>query len=201
MYGTPLPHITTSTDRYGFVNENQIRAGAGITLFLALYSFISILFFGSYTIPLILMTVLWIDFVIKVFHGPKYSISLYIASFFVRKTYWVGAMQKRFAWSIGLILSSIAFGCVLVTSGFLNYFGIASELYAFVQTLPVPNGLAVAPTLPIAVCAICIVFMTLESVFGYCVGCKMYAFFVRHEIMRAIPNQNCANGVCEIRVS
>jgi hypothetical protein len=86
---------------------------------------------------------------------------------------------------------------VLVTSGFLNYFGIGGELYAFIQTLPVPAGLAVAPTLPIFVCLICIIFMALESLFGICAGCYLYAFLVKKGLMKERPNQNCPNGVCE----
>jgi hypothetical protein len=97
VYGTKLPNISSHRDFYGFINENQVRLSAGLTLALAIYSFISILFFASYSIPLVFMFFIWLDFVLKVFIGPKASIFLFLVKPFVKKVYWVGTFQKRFA--------------------------------------------------------------------------------------------------------
>jgi hypothetical protein len=201
MYGTPLPHITQPGDRYGFVNEYQVRIAAGITLALGLYSFISIAFFAAYTAPLLFMSLLWVDFAIRVFAGPQHSPILALAAPLARRffptAYWVGSVQKRFAWSLGLVLITIALGCVLVTSGTLASFGIGTALYAFIQTLPHGPYMAVPFTLPMLVCVICIIFMALESLAGYCVGCHMYKFLTRKGLMRTIPHQTCTNGICQ----
>lgn len=198
MYGTTLPHISEPGDRYGFVNEYEVRAAAGVMLGAAVWSFVSILFFAAYAVPLVLMSLMWVDFVLRVFVGPGASLSMRVVQPFVKRTYWVGAFQKRFAWGMGLVLSSITLVCVLITSGLLNHFGIWSEVYAMSRALPVLPGLAVAITPPIIICVLCIVFMALEAFAGYCVGCHIYAFLVRRGWMSKRKNQTCANGVCEI---
>lgn len=198
MYGTPVEMISQSSDKYGFVNEHVVRMSTAIALVLGVYSFISIVFFGQFDLPMICIGLIWVDFLLKVVFGPQYSIFGKIAEFFVKDTYWVGAMQKRFAWSIGLFLSTFAFACTLIVSGFLaNTFGVTTEIYAMVQTIPIISPMKVPFTPPLLACLICIIFMTLEAVFGYCVGCAIYAKLVKWGIMKKIPNQTCANGVCE----
>ncbi len=198
MYGKPLENISQASDKYGFINEYEVRASTALALVLGIYSFCSIVFFGAFTIPMILIGLIWIDFILKVFLKPEYSIFGSIVKHFVSSQYMVGAMQKRFAWSIGLFLSTFAFFCILIVSGFLPQFGIATEIYATVQTIPLLPYMAVPITPPLIACVLCIIFMILESVFGYCVGCRIYAALVRWGIMKKIPNQTCAGGVCEL---
>lgn len=199
MYGYFLPQTNKENDKYGFVNEYEIRISTALSLVLGVYSFVSILFFGMFDLPMIFIGILWIDFFLKVFFGPQYSIFGSIVRPFIKKTYWVGAVQKRFAWGIGLFLSTFAFFCILIVSGFLSHhFGVTTEIYQMVQTIPKPAGLAVPISPPLIACVLCIIFMTLESVFGYCVGCRIYAFLVRRGILKQIPGQNCANGVCKM---
>lgn len=199
MYGIPLENITTSTDKYGFVNEYEVRASTGVSLVMGIYSFISIVFFGAFDLPMIFMALIWIDFVLKVFISPEYSLFGSIVRPFIGSYQWIGSVQKRFAWSIGLFLSTFAFLCTLIISGFLPSLGFATDVYAMVQTIPVVAPMAVPFTPPLLACLLCIIFMTLESVFGYCVGCRIYAALVRWGIMKKIPNQTCVNGVCEIQ--
>ena len=57
-----------------------------------------------------------IDLSIRVFINPKYSPSIIIGRIIVRnqKPEYVGAPQKRFAWKIGLIFSSIIFTSLVI---------------------------------------------------------------------------------------
>lgn len=198
MYGLFVENISKENDKYGFFNEYAVRLSTGFALVLAIYSFISILFFGMFNIPMIFIGLIWLDFLIKVFVNPLYSPFLLLANLFIKKTYYVGAVQKRFAWSIGVFLSTFAFLCILIISGVLVQWNICVPLYEMVQALPVPNGLAVPITPPLVACIICIFFMILESVFGYCVGCKIYQKLVQWKVLKEIKGQNCVGGVCKI---
>lgn len=200
MYGFHVPPLSQESDKYGFVNEHNIRISTGIALAMGMYSFVSIVFFGAFDLPMIFIGLIWLDFLLKVFGGPQYSIFGNVVKAFCRErsTYWVGAVQKRFAWSIGLFLSTFAFLCILIISGFLPSFGIGVTPYEIVQAMEVPSGMAVPFSLPLVLCLVCIVFMTLESIFGYCVGCKIYALLVKWGVFKEIPGQNCPGGVCKI---
>ncbi len=55
----------------------------------------------------------------------------------------------------------------------------------------------VVPFTPLLVaCAICIIFMFLESVIGYCVGYKIYLVLIKKGIIKKVEGQNCANWIC-----
>ncbi|MBP9779162.1 hypothetical protein KBD33_00895, partial [Candidatus Gracilibacteria bacterium] len=73
MYGTFVPKISQKDDEYGFVNEHEIRIATGVTLVLGLFSLFLVLFRAEYTIPLYLVSLIFLDFCIKVFISPKYS--------------------------------------------------------------------------------------------------------------------------------
>lgn len=198
MYGTFLENTNTTDDTYGFVNENEIRLATFFALILAVYSFTSVVVFGLFTLPIFFIGIIWLDFLLKVIWGPEKSIFGNIAAKCITKKNWVGAVQKRFAWSIGLFLSTFAFLCILIISGFLPSYGVCTPVFEAYNELSTPSYLAVPITAPIVACALCIIFMTLESVFGYCVGCKIYAQLVQWKWMKMIPNQNCPGGICKL---
>jgi hypothetical protein len=91
-----------------------------------------------------------VDFFIRIFINPNYSPSLIIGRFFVQnqKPEYVGAKQKRFAWSIGFVLSVIMFLIIVV-------FEIMTPI-------------------KIAICLLCIAFLFSETAFGICIGCIIY---------------------------
>lgn len=198
MYGKFVPGVSHYGNRYGFVNENQVRVGAGISLFIAFVAFLALTFFANYFLALFLVGILWLDFFIKVFFDPKYSIFGNIAKIFVKETFWVGAMQKRFAWSIGLVISTINVFCLLLISGLLAKYNILLEMFKNHQEAYIPPFMAVSFSLPIFLCLLCIVFMFLEAFFGYCVGCKIYAKLVKLGFMKRVENQNCAGNACKL---
>lgn len=207
MYWTRVPHLSQKGDKYGFVNETEIRIATGITLVLGLFSFFLVLFKAEYTIPLILVSIITFDFVLKVFIGPRWSIFGSFVRLFLKKwdEVWVGAVQKRFAWSIGIFLSAFTIYCMLILGQFIppaegvQMETVTKMLIATQENIK--NGaLIVAPMNPtILACLLCIVFMWSESVVGYCVGCHIYGWLVRKWWMKEHKWQNCVNGVCEVK--
>lgn len=167
IHGKPAP--------YPVVNERAIRAGAGITLVLGLFAFFHAFYLGDFLYLKLLLPVLFLDFLIKVTLGVRFSPLSRLASFIVRgqsKEY-VGAIQKRFAWSIGLALSGTMILLIFV-------FGVTGA----------PN---------LIICGLCLTFMFFESAFGICVGCMIYSFLLKKNILTAPEYKPaCPGNVCAI---
>jgi hypothetical protein len=97
-----VEHLSHKNDKYGFVNEHEIRIATGIMLALGLFSLFFVLFKANFLIPLVMVGAMWLDFVLKVFVSPKFSLFGAMVAPFIRKRepLWMGAVQKRFAWSL-----------------------------------------------------------------------------------------------------
>ncbi|MCP9765396.1 DUF4395 domain-containing protein [Lacihabitans soyangensis] len=148
------------------LNEREIRGAAGILFLFMIISFMMIMFKADFLLIKYFITVFMLDMAIRVFMNPKYSPSLIIARFMVRNQtpQYVGAAQKRFAWMIGLTLSTAMFIHMIV----FNAYG------------PV-NGIS---------CLICMILMFFEVAFGICIGCKVYAWFNKGKVLHC-PGEVC----------
>lgn len=135
------------------LNEREARAGAGILLLLAGTAFLQAWYLGDFGLTRITVVAFFIDFTIRVLVNPAYAPSLVLGRIFVRrqKPDYVGAPQKRFAWSIGLVLATAMMGLVV--------FG------------------EVRGPLVLLVCLLCLTFLFCETAFGICIGCKIYNLF------------------------
>jgi len=93
----------------------------------------------------LVLPLFFLNFIILVLWGPKYSPISMLGRFFVRKQKpeYVGAIQKRFAWSLGLIMS----GAVMILI----------------------FGFGVTGIVPLSLCGICLILMWMESSLGICV--------------------------------
>jgi hypothetical protein len=176
-YGKIVPNLLLEGKPalYGVVNEREIRGSAGITFFIGSITFAIVFFTRDFTLLYIIVPLFWIDFFIKTVFQPHYSIFGYIASFFVRKQKpeYVGAIQKRFAWSIGL--------------------GLATIMLVFAI------GFGVRGWLPFTICSICLFFMWIETAFGICIGCNIYTWMIKKGIIKTPEHKPvCAGGVCSI---
>ncbi len=207
MYWTFVPKTSQKDDAYWFVNEHEIRIATWVTLVLGLFSLFLVLFRAEYTIPLYLVSLIFLDFCIKVFISPKYSpFGAWIRLFLRKKDpLWVGAVQKRFAWTIGLIISTIVVFCLMIQSGsFIEWGGPFhmghQEYLKMLGSLNITeSSLIVVPiNPPIILCILCLVFMWSESVVWYCIWCSIYAWMVRKWWVKWHKNQNCIDGRCEI---
>ena len=207
MYWTRVPHLSQENDKYGFVNETEIRIATGITLVLGLLSLCLVLLKAEYSIPLVFVSLIVVDFALKVFISPRLSIFGSFVRLFLSKweEIWVGAVQKRFAWSIGIVLSALVLYCILLLGQYVApmewpQMTAVSGILQATQTNIANGALIVTPMNPtILACLLCIVFMWSESVVGYCVGCHIYGWLVKKWWMREYKWQNCVNGVCEVK--
>ena len=130
------------------LNEREARAGAGILLLPAVFSFAYSYLVHDFTFTKIFVTFFMIDFFIRIFISPHYAPTLIMGRFFVQnqKPEYVGARQKRFAWSIGFILSVVMFLIIVVFE--------------------------VMTPIKIVICLLCIALLFSETAFGICI--EMY---------------------------
>lgn len=137
------------------LNEREARAAAGILFVGAFLGLSNGVMLGTAVFSEYFVTFFAIDFSIRVLQ-PRYAPSLLLGRFFVRnqKPEYVGAVQKRFAWMLGLILAYPMF------------------YYLVIDFQPNP--------IKVLVCLICMTLLFLESAFSVCLGCKMYEWFNRN---------------------
>lgn len=161
---------------YPVVNERAVRATAGLMLGIGLVTLFTIVKTGNYTMLYVVVPLFWLDFLLKVVFGPAYSIFGFFGRRIVskQKPEYVGAIQKRFAWSMGLILAS------------------AMMILAI--------GFGVRGAVPFAICMTCLTFMWMEAAFGICVGCKIYGFLLERGIMKEPEYRPaCPGGACSLK--
>jgi hypothetical protein len=175
-YGIRLdgPTAEGAVFRAGVYNEVQVRAAAGITMALGTYAFIYANW-GKYWVPIkFVTTFFFIDFLIRSTAGLQYSPVGIVSGWITRRRppEWVSAKPKRFAWTLGLVMS---LAMTIITNS--NIHGL----------------------LPRTVCLVCLALMWLESVLGLCLGCELYRFTVRRGWRKPdVDFEVCAGGVCEI---
>jgi len=162
---------------YKVLDERIMRASAGIMLLLAVIASINGFILRDFEVIPFLVGFLMINFIIGVFINPKYSPTVLLGSLMVYKQSKIpiGAVQKKFAWSLGLLLSTAIF---ILSLFLLN----DPSLFDPVCML----------------CIICIALLFLETAFGICVGCKLYYLALK---LRMLPKPkerpNCMGDSCE----
>jgi hypothetical protein len=160
--------------RAAVFNEVQVRAAAGLTLAAGTIAF-CYAYFEHQFVPIRAVAVWYFfDFLIRVTAGLKYSPTgvLARALTYRRPPQWVSAKPKRFAWTLGMLLSGAT---------------------AVITNIPIHGYL------PRTLCLVCLVLMWMEAVLGLCLGCEIYAYLVRHGWRREDEAfEICAGGVCDI---
>jgi len=105
----------------------------------------------------------------------RLSPTILISTFLARKTapVWKPLAPKRFAWGIGAILISV---CLV----FFNPVPVADFVNGLAGQSWLPDTVSFMPYwIPLILVWVCLGFMWMESVLGYCVGCKLHALFVK----------------------
>lgn len=148
------------------LNEREIRASAGILFLVMFIGWMQILFNENFLLIKYVITLFLTDLMIRVFINPKYSPTLIVGRWIVNKQTpeYVGAAPKKFAWSIGLVLSTTMFILMVVLNSTSFFTGIA--------------------------CITCLIFLFFESVFGICLGCLVYPWFYK-EKAQLCPGEVC----------
>ncbi len=167
---------------YGFkvMNEREIRGISGIMLMLGIFGFIQAFILQHYQVLPYVSGIMLFHFSISVLVNPNFSPITLLAKLFVRKQspIYIGAVQKRFAWTLGIILSLtiFIFSLLLYQTGDTSYFGPACML-----------------------CIVCMLLMFLETAFAICVGCELYFMAIRLKLLKAPEvRPNCMGDSCEI---
>lgn len=162
---------------YKVLNERRMRASAGIMLLFGTIASVNGFAFHRYEVIPYVMGGLVINFLIGLFINPKFSPTVLLAWIFVRKQtpIPIGAVQKKFAWSLGLLLSSTIFVLSIFLQNDASYFNIVCEL-----------------------CLICLLILYLETAFAICLGCKLYDLAIAAKILpRPKERPNCMGNNCD----
>ncbi len=190
-YGKIIPNLEIDgvPAPYGVVNEREIRAASGITFVLGFFALLTLVYERNLTLVFWVVFLFWMDFILKVFIGPHASIfgALGRMLTYNQKPEYVGAIQKRFAWSIGLVISTIVLS-------FVTYQNFLAPFCTGGDAVVLPCFF------PMILCGICLIFMWLESAVGFCVGCTIYSYLVEKGILkRQLYNPTCPGGVCAVK--
>ncbi len=163
---------------YKTLDEREVRASAGIMLFFAMVAFINVGFLQRYFVISFVSGGLMLNFLIGLFINPKFAPTMIVARMLVRKQspLPIGAIQKKFAWSLGLVLSSLIFGFSLLLLNDLTYFKIVCML-----------------------CVICLWILFFETAFGICLGCQIYHYALKLKLLpQPKEKPNCMGDSCEV---
>jgi len=148
------------------LNEREIRAGAGLLFVFMFIAILSAIMEGNFILLKYAVMIFLVDMLIRVLVSPRYSPVLILGRFVVRNQVpeYVGAVQKKFAWVIGITLGLTMF--ILIT--LMNTFSVITGL----------------------ICLICLIFLFFESAFGICLGCKVYSLIYK-EKAQYCPGEVC----------
>ena len=163
---------------YKILDERVMRGSAGIMLLVGAIASIHGFILKNYAVLPYLSGFLVLNFVLGIFVNPKFSPTVFIARLLVRKQspLPIGAIQKKFAWTLGLGLSTAI----------------------FVMTFPLLNDSSWFD--PVCMlCLICLLFLFLETAFGICVGCQTYFIAIRLKLIKPpVIKPNCMGDSCEV---
>lgn len=158
--------------QYNFpvLNEREVRAGAGILLLGALFSFFHAFYLSNFNYLELFVIFFFIDFGIRVFINPECSPILILSRLLVstQTPEYTGAIQKKFAWSLGIGMSFVMLLLLFV----FDVHGVVNKI----------------------MCVLCITLLFLESACGICIGCKLYAWITRNK------PELCPGNVCVIKI-
>lgn len=163
-------HLQFGEDVPGYdirvLNEREIRAAAGLLFVATFTSFLLIMTTGNFTPVKYVLTIFLLDFILRVLVSPRYAPTLILGRLIVRNQTpeYVGARQKRFAWTVGLILSAVMFVFMVVLNTYSPITGIT--------------------------CLVCLLFTFFESAFGICLACKFYSAVFRKKAQYC-PGEVC----------
>ncbi|MBK7104949.1 MAG: DUF4395 domain-containing protein [Ignavibacteriae bacterium] len=148
------------------LNEREIRAAAGMLFVLMFIAILKVIFTADFTLLKYAIVIFLTDMLIRVFINPKYSPTLIIARWVVNNQTpeYVGAVQKKFAWYIGIALGIIMLALQVIVNSYSPITGM--------------------------ICLICLIFLFFESAFGICLGCKVYPIFFKDKVQYC-PGEVC----------
>ena len=150
-YGEKVPGYSE-----GVVNEREVKASAGILFLLGMIVIFVGIGYNHIIVARVYLAFIFLDFNIRIIN-PKYSPALMLARILIQnqKPEYVGALQKRFAWTLGWFISLP-----------MMYWFVLHWDITFYKVL---------------ICVLCLALMFMEAALSICVGCKMYTFFLKKQ--------------------
>ena len=144
---------------YPVLNERAIRATAWLMFAIGLSTMMYTVLTHDRSVMYRVVPIFWIHFLIAALWWPRYSPVARIWQWLVRKQKpdYVWAIQKRFAWWIGLWMWTL----MMIVSFWLH----------------------IRWWWPMIICGICLLFMRLESAAWICVWCKIYYRLIKKKII------------------
>jgi Domain of unknown function (DUF4395) len=158
----------------GVFDENTVRAAAGLTLAFGAVAFVYAYFAKEYVPIKLVTTLFFVEFLVRVVAGLKYSPVGQLARLLTWRTppHWVSAKPKRFAWSLGLVMS---------------------------LAMTVITNADIRGALPLSICLLCMTLMWLEAVLGLCLGCEIHGLLVRRGwVAKDEAYEICSSGACAV---
>lgn len=159
--------------RSAVFNEHEVRTAAGLTMAAGAVAFVYANFEKQFLPIRIVSTFFFIEFLIRVTAGLKYSPTGIVSHWLMRRQepQWVSAKPKRFAWTLGLVMSA---------------------------SMAIITNSSIHGMLPRTICLICLALMWMESVLGLCLGCEVHGLLVRRGWARKDEAfEICAHGACD----
>jgi hypothetical protein len=139
------------------INEREARAAAGLMFLLGFFSFMKGFLTADYVPERVMIIAFVTELGMRVIVNPKYAPFMILGRLMVRnqKVDYVGAPQKRVAWSLGLALGIFMYWLVFkeANMGWMNFAG----------------------------CMTCVVLLYFETAFGICLGCYLYNIFAKEK--------------------
>ncbi len=147
-------------------NERAVRGAAGLFFVLGFAGWLIAFTSSDYSLLRLFGALFMLDMFLRLFAGQRFTPSLRIADFLVRKQRpeWVDAKPKQTAWAIG-------FGMVLIACFMMGWLQIRNEIV-------------------LAWCGMCLTFLFAEAAFGFCAGCWLHMKFSKDK------PRLCSGDVC-----
>lgn len=167
-----------NNSQFKVLEERNMRASAGIMFLLGAIASINGFILNNFIVVTYISGFLTLNFIIGLFINPKLSPTMFLGWIFVRKQapLYIGAIQKKFAWSLGLGLASVIFTLSLFLLNDISYFEPVCML-----------------------CLACLFLLFFEVAFGICIGCKLYYLFIWLKIFKEPEvKPNCMGDACEV---
>jgi len=163
---------------YKTVDERAVRASSGIMFILGLIAFINGFVLQRYIVIPYISGFLMLNFLIGILINPKFSPAMFIGTLVTKNQSElpIGAIQKKFAWTLGLGLSATIFVLSILLQDNILYFNAVCLL-----------------------CLICLFILFFETAFGICIGCQFYFLFIKLGLKKQPEiKPNCMGDSCEV---
>lgn len=160
------------------LDERRMRASAGVMFLMGIIASINAFILQNYIVVTYISGFLMLNFIIGIFINPKFSPTVFIGYLVTYKQspLPIGAIQKKFAWSLGLTLSITIFVLSFFLLEDINFFQPVCFL-----------------------CLICLMLLFLETSFGICVGCKLYYVAIGLKLLKKPAEKpNCMGDACVV---